>query len=613
MDSIDMDMYGDDLEAESSLQNIKESLKYKDAQSLKTFILERKLSDESIFYEVAGELACNLNAENLENAPIFFEACQRCMSYIVKRGNPKEIVIAILEQMDTFKDDEKFKALLEFLQIVLLKLPSKRTESLEVALETIHAHILELPDPADHQLEKDERKLLELDRDVRRITDVILAYLEFLQPFVTEVSLKNSHSDWQSNQKQVDILLERLLSMIDHPLMFLDLVFRSKSMEEREKTYGRVCIERLVEQITELCPDMFKLLQNGSSPKKKKSKKTEPIDQDLDTIDLRDAKSNDFEPPEEGEIVSKYSYACLAYLVFYEHLAIDSIPFVHTHPHVLQACLPFVLLLLKADHSLVKFKGVYLLQSLMGNIPVMTLTLYDLDNEKFKQVVNAMLDIMIQNPVKELRQECVQLYSIFINMFSLPGRYKLYEMVINTCPHAGVVGYTVQLLKDQVDYVLKNKVEDENFVGAKLYKLLKIVAVIEEGATQDILQISDRVIALLNFLRYLLLRDPPGENVTRIWDFVGDIEKHFFEPLRLALDLSKGHYQLDLEDLKDGQKRGKGNNVDLGLTVGGVTMPRVPVNQQIQIVESAINTFDVIDSILSRINEIIDMQKRTLK
>jgi hypothetical protein len=63
----DLNMSNEDLEHESVLENIKESLKYKDAKSLKMFILERKLSDESIFYEVAGELAISLTAENLEN------------------------------------------------------------------------------------------------------------------------------------------------------------------------------------------------------------------------------------------------------------------------------------------------------------------------------------------------------------------------------------------------------------------------------------------------------------------------------------------------------------------------------------------------------------------
>ncbi|XP_063440743.1 glomulin-like isoform X1 [Mytilus trossulus] len=612
MATTDFDMYGGDLEAGSVLENIKDSLKYKDAQSLKMFILERKLSDDTIFYELAGELAKSLTEENSKNAPIFFEACERCMNYIVKRGNPKELIIALLEQMDTFKDDEKFKALLGYIQQTLIKLPSKRTQSLEITLETVHAHVIELPTPADHQLEKDERKLLELDRDVRRITDVILAYLEFLQPFVKEVSLKNPDADREKGKKQIGMLMERLLAMLDHPLMFLDLVFHHKQMEDQEKTYGRVCAEQLVELLTELCPDLFRILQNGQLPKKKKPakkfkepSKTEDESSDEDT--------GPFENVVEGELVSEYSYACLSYLIFREDLAVDSIPFIYRHPHILQSSLYYILLLLKADHSLVKFKGIYLLQSLMGKIPVTTLSLNDLDNDKYKQVVNALIDIMIQNPVKELRQECVQLYKTFISMFCLPARYKIYEMVLNTCPHAGMIGYTIQLLKDQIDSVLKNELDDRTFFGANLYKLLKIVAVVEEGATQDILQISDRVIALLNFLRYLLLRDPPAENVTKIWDFMGQIEKHFFEPLRLALDLSKGHYQLDLQDLKDGQKKAKGGNVDLGLTVGGVAMPHVPVGQQVQIVESALNTFDVIDSILCRITEITEMQKKTTK
>ena len=129
-------------------------------------------------------------------------------------------------------------------------------------------------------------------------------------------------------------------------------------------------------------------------------------------------------------------------------------------------------------------------------------------------------------------------------------------------------------------------------MGASLYNLLKIVAVVEEGATQDILQISDRVVALLNFLRYLLLRDPPNENVTKIWDFISTIEKHFIDPLRLALDLSKGHYQLDLQDLKDGRLKSKGDNkVDLGLTVGGMAMPHVPPSQQGFTSTCAISTY----------------------
>jgi hypothetical protein len=58
-----------------------------------------------------------------------------------------------------------------------------------------------------------------------RNTDVILAYVEFLQPFVWEVSLKNPEASRENNEKQIQMLMQRLLSMLDHPLMFLKIKY----------------------------------------------------------------------------------------------------------------------------------------------------------------------------------------------------------------------------------------------------------------------------------------------------------------------------------------------------------------------------------------------------
>jgi hypothetical protein len=57
----------------------------------------------------------------------------------------------------------------------------KRVESLEIVLETVHAHILELPRPVDHQLERDERKLLELD-NIILFSQYIFCHTFFLLP-----------------------------------------------------------------------------------------------------------------------------------------------------------------------------------------------------------------------------------------------------------------------------------------------------------------------------------------------------------------------------------------------------------------------------------------------
>jgi hypothetical protein len=46
----------------------------------------------------------------------------------------------------------------------------------------------------------------------------------------------------------------------------------------------------------------------------------------------------------------------------------------------------------------------------MGKIPVTTLSVHDLDDEKYKLAINSMIDIMIQNPVKELTLNWLVIY-----------------------------------------------------------------------------------------------------------------------------------------------------------------------------------------------------------
>ena len=213
---------------------------------------------------------------------------------------------------------------------------------------------------------------------------------------------------------------------------------------------------------------------------------------------------------------------------------------------------------------------------------------------------------------RDLRQLCVRIYPVYINMFSLAGRYKLYEIIFNTCHHAGVVGFTIGLYKQQVDLVLKQPHPDRHYVGRNLRHILKLVSKIPDGATTDLLDNSDRIFALLNFIRYLILRDTPNTNATGIWDHYPSIEKEFFDPLRHAIELSKGHYKMDLEDLKNGKPL-ETEGMDFSVSVGGSDIGSVSAEQRIQIVESSINTFDMMDSILSRIIELVDVQKRSVK
>lgn len=129
------------VDVEIVLKQVKECIKFKDSKGLKIVILEYKLKDQFVFWEIVSELIVNLIEENLEQYEYFFEICQRCMNYVIVNGNFKELLLVVLEQVDFFKDDQKFKCILENVQKILLKLLNKRYYLLDVTLEIFLVYI----------------------------------------------------------------------------------------------------------------------------------------------------------------------------------------------------------------------------------------------------------------------------------------------------------------------------------------------------------------------------------------------------------------------------------------------------------------------------------------
>lgn len=67
-----------------------------------------------------------------------------------------------------------------------------------------------------------------------------------------------------------------------------------------------------------------------------------------------------------------------------------------------------------------------------------------------------------------------------------------------------------------------------------------------------------RVMAALNCLRFLLLRDPVSVNETGIWSHIPHIEQGFIEPLHTGIKLSMAHYQARMTAVVNEHKaRGK--------------------------------------------------------
>jgi hypothetical protein len=83
-----------------------------------------------------------------------------------------------------------------------------------------------------------------------------------------------------------------------------------------------------------------------------------------------------------------------------------------------------------------------------------------------------------------------------------------------------------------------------------VHNLIVSVCSLKQGVTTDICEHSNKIIAGLNLLRFLLLRDGHN-NESGILELVSRMEDVLLEPLRKALDLSKAHYELKLKELSD--------------------------------------------------------------
>lgn len=589
----------EDIEERMSL--IRECITHKDPLGVKKLILEDKLKDDTKFWELISSLGECVNKDNLQTAPGFLDVCERCLRYVINVGNAKELLLALLEQADSFDDCVKFKTFIDLIQRCILKLTSKQQFSLELALETLADCIakLELPD----NIETDEEiRAEELDPDIENMNTFLTAYLDFLVPFVDQVDLSKLNS--LSTTTEDDILNQRkfltkyLLRLFEHPLSSLDLTAKEGHAGLGVKTNARIRGEQALDLLLKLNRSVYEI-----------------VDKSLEHNELimQRLRSQPNAGTAELEQVSNLALGCVEYLVLVENIVDFGQPGVVWGLGILEMSLPLVLSLLSKPLSAPRKKGVDLLKILLPQYPKM-MSYEDLGRPEIFPILGSLFDIMIHSPMKSMRQDCVQLVPRYIQLFQEEGRYQMFMKLFGTLNHAGALGYCVQLLKSQLDELWADKWTGSKsahvFTGVNLKRLFLLITSLPEGPATDLVENSDRIIAVLNLIRYVVLRDPLKQNMTGFWDFCQEIERDFLEEVQTGLDMAKAHYQVEVTGLEEGKKgkAGGDDDVEMSVSVAGFKLPKMARGQKIAIMKQALNTLDLITSLLVRVNELIDQQ-----
>ncbi|XP_022352715.1 glomulin isoform X2 [Enhydra lutris kenyoni] len=488
------------------------------------------------------------------------------LDLLVKLCNPKELLLGLLELIEEPSGKQISQIillLLQPLQTVIQKLHNNKAYSVGLALSTLWSQLSLLPVPySEEQIQTDDYGLCQCCK----------ALIEFTKPFVEEVIKDKENSMENENEKLKDELLKFCFKSLKCPLLTAQFFEQSN---EAGNDPLRCFASEIIGFLSAVGLPFPKMFFNHGRKKR--------------TWDYLE-----FEEEEDKQLAD--SMASLAYLVFVQGISIDQLPMVLSPSYLLQFNMGHIEVFLQRTEESVFSKGVDLLENGLLRIE---------DNSLLHQYLEIKSFLTVPQ-----RKKSLAMLQLYINKLDSQGKYTLFRCLLNTSNHSGVEAFIIQNIKNQIDVSLKRTHNNKWFTGPQLISLLDLVLFLPEGAETDLLQNSDRIMASLNLLRYLVIKDNEKDNQTGLWTELGKIENNFLKPLHTGLNMSKAHYEAEIKNSQENSQVQKSKDL-CSVTVGGEEIPNMPPEMQLKVLHSALFTFDLIESVLARVEELIEIKTKS--
>lgn len=507
--------------------------------------------------------------------PSLYGACEQLLSIIIERCSPEEALLECIEHIELVKNDAQLGVVLPALQSLLKQLSSKRGRSLEWSFNSLINYIKNIA-VTEQKLEGDERKLMDSDPNIRRVIRVYSLLPSFYGPFIDELLEAE-----KQNVRAKQIIAAFLISLLGKPIIFIDMdPSLNKNSEARH-----VCLQ-ILRDISKLEKNLLKFLSHLEICSKETAKTKGPHESGL-------------APYEYREKINMTTLSGLFYIVYSGHFDIpdNAVPQVYSIEYVVQTVLLSVIHFLSRTEYGPLMKGLALCKALTDQLADNTPHTI-LSTSVHFHLIKSLMNVTIYCSYPTVRLAALNSIGDHIQKFDYKGKVMLIKYLIQGSNHSGLIGYAVIQYKDALDQSYKNLPIDECFTGTQLLHMIRLITNLPHGIETDLMELADQIIPVLNFLTYLLLKDK--DNLTGIKDHLSKIETEYFEILRTAIKMSRAHYQAKLTEIEEG-KNLPAESVQLN--IGGILLDSIPTEQKKEILQSALNGFDVIEYHLARLTE----------
>lgn len=395
-------------------------------------------------------------------------------------------------------------------------------------------------------------------------------------------------------------------------------------------------LRNLLNVLVDFCPDFIKLLTflraeviRVEKAKKAKDAENEEEDRGEDPTDDIEDQTVDLSSIAGGSLIHALFSEGLLRQEYPSAPSSSSpdlhLPSVYSRRHLLFTAAPFLPSLLLSVEELLNLKGVQSLEALINLVSDSELDKLTLEDLYFRRVLSAVTEhLLVKCPSKYIRSKGVRWVKNLAPKFDPVARFFFIRGLFFSSHHAGFKGYVLTyLLKPEMEAALKerdissSKKGEENdisrlFIGSNMKSFYARIFCLKDGPETDLMQQQDTIMAALNLLRYLLLRDPISKNHSGIWDMKESLDKNFLEPFRKGIDLSKAHYELELKQIKSGERDTKRPEISMEVEGESSSDQNMAPEQDVDCLKSAIANFDMMNSVLVIVDDLLQRSQKEI-
>ncbi|XP_077391393.1 glomulin, FKBP associated protein b isoform X2 [Festucalex cinctus] len=490
---------------------------------------------------------------------------QAAITHVITTCRPDQVLRNLLDVIEDVVPDaisDTLVIVLPHLETGLLRLEEGRAYWLGSSLRVLHKQLTRLPVPYTEQLEEDDQ--LGLGRCCQALT-------AFTKTFTGEVRKEDEGGRHQEMKTE---LLNFCMRSLREPLL------------EALLTPGRTTP---MWSFASHIMDTLAAIQESAA----------------DLLFFSTAKKNiQMDRRQLAE-----SKGCLAYLVFVKLLDAQRFPIVFSPEFVLRNNVEYVHQLLSSKKESHVLKGLALFEKSLERVDDDGLPATLLEAKSIYDVKQSLLQVLTDCPLHHLRKSGLKVLQLFSDKLDAEAKHKLFRCLLKTSKHPGVEGYIVKNIRNQVEHSMKPGNGTTWFLGTEFVSLLGLVLSLPLGADTNVLHNMDKIMESLNLLRYLLIRDKALRNNADVWEGVSRLKDEYTKMLRVCISMSRSYYTVELNQLRDEHRLKARAARASTCTSASIQNEHEKISKmspevQHQILQSALVTFDLMESLIVRIEEI---------